>query len=65
FRKTHDEQIKLVSDLSWYDYGALDGIKEECAEIFAASKDIDAERREKLTSAIAARCGHIERLRRN
>jgi hypothetical protein len=65
FRRSHDEQIKLVSDLSWYDYGALDGIKEECAEILARSRSeaMTAERCEKIASAVAVRCERAERMR--
>jgi hypothetical protein len=63
FCKTHEEQIKLVRDLRWFDPGALDGIKEECADILAKSRDIDAERRERIAKAVASRCERIERLR--
>jgi hypothetical protein len=63
FETTHDEQIKLVSDLSWFNYGALDGIKDECAEILSKSRDIDAERRDKIAEAVEQRCRQIEHLR--
>ncbi|MDR1604513.1 MAG: excisionase [Gracilibacteraceae bacterium] len=63
FRNSHDEQIKLVSDLSWYDSGAQGGIREECAEILAHSDLIDAERREKIAEAVALRCKRIEHIR--
>jgi hypothetical protein len=61
FRGTHKEQIELVSDLSWFNYAALDGIKDECAEILARSAEIDTERREKIAEAVARRCEQIER----
>jgi hypothetical protein len=64
FKTSHGDQIKLVSDLSWFDYGALDGIKEECAGILARSDIIDKERRDKIANAVAARCGQIEQIRR-
>jgi hypothetical protein len=65
FRKTHDEQIKLVSDLSWFDYDALKGIKEECAGILAQSRSeaMTAERREKIALTVAERCERIEHMR--
>jgi hypothetical protein len=37
FRSTHERQIKLVSDLSWLDIDALDGIEDEYAEILSMS----------------------------
>jgi hypothetical protein len=65
FRRSHDEQIKLVSDLSWYDYGALDGMKEECAEILARSRSeaMTAEHCEKIALVVAERCERTERMR--
>jgi hypothetical protein len=65
FRRSHDEQIKLVPDLSWFDYGALCGIKDECAAILAQSQSeaMTAERRGRIASAVAERCESIERMR--
>jgi hypothetical protein len=63
FRGTHKEQIKLVSDLSWFDYGALDGIDIECKEILAQSKTVDGARRDKIAKAVTARCERIEHMR--
>ena len=62
FRKTHEALIKLVKDLRWFDCAALDGVKEECAEILARSGEIDAARREKISEAVALRCARIARL---
>jgi hypothetical protein len=63
FRKSHDEQIKLVTELSWYNYGALDGIKDECANILSQYNIIDAERCKKIAATVAERCERIERIR--
>jgi hypothetical protein len=63
FEINHEEQVKLVNDFSWFNYAALDGIKDECAEILARSTEIDPERREKIAEAVAWRCEQIERLR--
>jgi hypothetical protein len=65
FRKSHGEQIKLVSDLRWFDYGAVGGIKDECREILAKSRsdEFTVERRDKIAEAVARRCEQIERLR--
>jgi len=37
FRSTHEKQIELVSDLSWLNIGALDGIENEYADILPSS----------------------------
>jgi hypothetical protein len=65
FRESHEEQIKLVNDLSWYDIGALDGIKEECEEILSLSRadGMTAERAEKIAAAVEKRCESIEHMR--
>jgi hypothetical protein len=63
FRGTHKEQIKLVSDLSWFDYGALDGIEKECKEILAKSKITAGPRWDRIAKAVAARCEKVERMR--
>jgi hypothetical protein len=59
FRKTHKEQLKLVSDLAWFDCGALDGIKDECTEILSKSRFVDAARRAAIAEAVASRCKRI------
>jgi hypothetical protein len=63
FKGKHEEQIKLVSDLSWYDYGALDGIMPECMEILAKTNEPDEARNERIAQNVAARCEKIERMR--
>jgi hypothetical protein len=63
FKSKHEEQIKLVSDLSWYDYSSLDGIKTACMEILAKSNEPDEARNEKIAQAVAERCETIERMR--
>ena len=37
FRSKHDRQIKLITDFSWLDLDALDGIEEEYADILSKS----------------------------
>jgi len=59
FRSTHAEQIELVKDLSWFDYSALHGLGDECAEIFAKSELIDDKRRNALVRAIESRTKEI------
>ena len=62
FKKTHAEQIKLVSDWSWFDSDALKGTGGEYAEILSKSEYIDAERGAAITAAITKRCEQIEKI---
>jgi hypothetical protein len=63
FRGLHDEQIKLVSDLSWFNYKALDGIEDECLDILKQAVIIDEGRHKKIAEAVALRCKRIEQIR--
>jgi hypothetical protein len=63
FRKTHEEQIKLVSDLSWFKLGARDELAERLNGVFAASPEIDEARRTAIVNAVMARIGMIEQMR--
>jgi len=63
FEGTHEEQIKLVRDLSWFDLSALKGIKDECIEILSKSEYIDKERRIAIASAMEERAMSIEQMR--
>jgi hypothetical protein len=58
FRSKHRDQIKLVSDLSWLNLDALDGIEEEYAEMLSSSvtdPSAFAARNKALCSALRAR----------
>ena len=63
FRTTHDEQIKLVRDFSWFEYNTLAGIGNECQEIFSQSKHIDEHRQAALAHAVENRIKVIEQMR--
>ena len=63
FRATHDEQIKLVRDFSWFDASTLTGIGDECIEIFSQSKHLDEPRQIALARAIEGRVKAVERMR--
>ena len=56
FRRTHAEQIKLVDDLSWYDFEQFSGLGEEIMEVMSGSEAIDVERRLSITFAVVERC---------
>ncbi len=60
FRSKHSEQIRLVTDFSWVDVGALKGIGEEFAEILRPSEYIDGERRSALCKAVDVRVKMLE-----
>ena len=62
FRATHDEQIKLVRDFSWFDADALAGIGDECKEIFSQSKHLDEPRQAALARAVENRIKAIEQI---
>jgi hypothetical protein len=58
FRSTHEKQIELVSDLSWLNIDALDGIEEEYADALAMSVADPSEfslRNKALCSALRTR----------
>ena len=62
FAKTHEEQIKLVSDFSWYNVGALKGLEQEIIEIFSKSRIIGESRAKAITDAVLERADAVERL---
>ena len=55
FKKTHNDQIKLVKDLSWLDIDVLDGLDNKIIEILSKSIKIDADRSKKLAEIIMER----------
>ena len=55
FKKTHNDQIKLVKDLSWFDIDVLNGLDNEIIEILSKSIKIDADRSKKLSEVIIER----------
>lgn len=60
FKNSHDEQIRLVTDFSWLDFSALNGIDEELREIVRGSLFIDEARREALCQGLMDRLGMLE-----
>ena len=58
----HEEQIKLVEDLSWFDANTLKGLDDEIIEILLKSEDIDEHRQTLIASAVMERCAQIDRL---
>ncbi len=62
FRKTHEEQIKLVDDLTWFDLAALTGLEEEIETIFSKSEEVESPRREVIAKAVMERAAQVERM---
>ena len=56
FKKSHEEQLKLVTDFSWIDFKALDGITAEARNILSgAGEYVDAARLDAIVSAMRRR----------
>ena len=60
FHPNHEEQIKLVSDFSWFDARSLDRLDIEVVEILSKSEDVDENRRNRIAAAMMERVGQIE-----
>jgi len=64
FNQSHEEQLGLVSDLSWFDVYALKGIDREIADIFSRSPVIDEARRNAITAEIMKRAEAVAQRKR-
>jgi len=64
FRNSHDKQIELVSDLSWFDVSTLEGLPDEVMKIFRDSAEVDEHRAKSIANIIMKRAGKIELLQR-
>jgi len=62
FCQTHEEQCKLVSDLSWVNLAALKGIDDEINELFATSSLIEATRSSAICASIMERVKKLDQL---
>ena len=63
FKKTYEEQLKLVTDLSWIDFSKLDGLGEVIMECFAPAEDfIDESRVKAIISSVNSRIAHLHTL---
>jgi len=62
FGNNHAKQIKLVEDLSWFDFRTLDGLDGEIIEIFSKAEPerIDENRRNRIAAVVMERCKQIE-----
>ena len=55
FAKTHEEQIKLVSDFYWFNAGALVGLDREVIEIFSESRVVNESRAKAIAETVLNR----------
>ena len=60
FKKTHEEQLKLVTSFDWLDFGRLKGVESEIREVFDQAGDyMDEARRSAILSAFSSRLGNL------
>jgi hypothetical protein len=62
FRKTHDDQIKLVKDFSWFDANALRDVDGLVSDILSSCAAVDNTRRAAIAKAAKDRVHIIEQL---
>lgn len=65
FKKTHGEQLRLVSDYSWIDFAKLDGIEDEIRELLSderVQKLIDDERKNAIITGITNRIHQLQEI---
>lgn len=61
FAKSHNEQLKLVSDYSWFRGDTLLGIEDEIVNIFAGSSYVDEQRSISIAREVTKRANVIAR----
>ncbi len=63
FKKTHGEQIKLVTDFGWIDFDRLKGVGDDIREVFGGAGDyVDDARCEAIVASVEKRVAELERL---
>ena len=63
FKKTHGEQLRLVSDFSWIDFAKLDGIEDEIRELLSDERVpewIDEKRKNAIIAGITNRIHQLQ-----
>ena len=60
FKKTHEEQLKLVTSFDWIDFGKLNGIEQDVRDILdQAGEYMDENRKTAIISAFSSRLGQL------
>lgn len=63
FKKTHEDQLKLVTSFDWLDMDSLQGVEDEIRQVFVqAGGYIDRERSEAIVAAFSRRKEQLGRL---
>ncbi len=63
FKKSHEDQIRLVKDFSWIDFEALENIELDICEVFRnAGMYADKQRIDAMTKALKQRVAYLEKL---
>lgn len=65
FKKSHHEQLSLVSDYSWIDFASLDGIEDEIHELLLGEnveKYIDEQRRNAIITGLSERIENLKKI---
>ncbi len=60
FKASHEEQIQLVQNFDWIDFGALDGIEEELQDIARGSDYLDGARCDALCRGVKTRVSMLK-----
>lgn len=63
FKKSHDEQIKLVTSFNWIDFDALDGVGEDIRTVLAdAGEYVDEPRCEAIVTSVEKRITQLKEM---
>ena len=63
FKKTHAEQLRLVTSFDWIDFDKLNGIEEEIRQIFDQTGEyMDEARKDAIVSAFSSRLANLMEL---
>ena len=61
FKKTHQDQLRLVTSFDWLDLSKLDGVDQDIREVFAGAEEfIDKERVEAIVASVSQRIQMLE-----
>lgn len=61
FKKTHQDQLRLVTSFDWLDLSKLDGVDQDIREVFAGAEEfIDKERVEAIIASVNQRIQMLE-----
>lgn len=61
FKKTHQDQLRLVISFDWLDFAKLDGVDQDIREVFVGAEEfIDKERLEAIVASVNQRIQMLE-----